>query len=215
MNAAGLRSWVFDLDNTLYPATAAVYDLIGVRMTDFIARTLEIEAGEALVLRERYFHMYGATVVGLQRHHGVNAQDFLDEVHDVPLEVAPDSVLADSIARLPGRKFVFTNGARAYALRVLDRLGLSAHFDDLCAIEDADLAPKPQPAAFYAMQRRFGIDPASTLFIDDHIPNVRAAVALGYHAALIGCTEPPDDLRTAPDLVTLLCDLIATHEMKL
>ncbi|NDC59012.1 MAG: pyrimidine 5'-nucleotidase, partial [Alphaproteobacteria bacterium] len=104
-------AWVFDLDNTLYPASLTVYDAIGHRMTAYIQRLAGLaDAAEAEVLRERYFELYGATVVGLSRHHACDPDDFMDDVHDVPLdEVQPDPDLARLLAALPARRFVFTN----------------------------------------------------------------------------------------------------------
>ena len=110
MSASRRRDIVFDLDNTLYPV-AQIYDEIGERMTAYIARALRVPADEALVLRERYFHQYGATVTGLSKHHNIDAHDFMANVHDVDYStLTPDPELAALIARIPGRRIVFTNG---------------------------------------------------------------------------------------------------------
>src|SRR5262245_58146298 len=109
MSFTHIDTWVFDLDNTLYPASD-LYDEIGERMTDYIARKLSVDRAEALSLRERYFHKYGATVVGLARHHGVDPHDFLEDVHIADQSVlTPDPELRALIARLPGRRVIYTN----------------------------------------------------------------------------------------------------------
>ena len=146
--------WVFDLDNTLYPADHEVFDEIGERMTRFIQRVTGFEHEAARVLREKYFLAYGATVVGVVRHHGASAEEFLAYVHDVRLEnVHADPELARLIARLPGRRIVFTNGARDYAGKILAKLGIDHVFDEVFALEDAGLVPKPQRGAFRAADR--------------------------------------------------------------
>ncbi len=192
MNAAraSIREWVFDLDNTLYPAPT-LYDAVGARMTAYIARAVGVEADEALVLRERYFHQYGATVVGLAAHHGVDAHDFLADVHDVDYSVlAADPELGELIAALPGRKVIFTNGGGGHGERALARLGFTDIFDAVFDIEAAGLAPKPQREAYERLIARFVIDPARALLIEDTLRNLEPAHALGFTTALVGPVHP-------------------------
>ncbi len=203
-----IRDWVFDLDNTLYPAPA-LYDSIGERMTDYIARAVGVDCETALDLRERYFHRYGATMVGLVRHHGVDARDFLDHVHDVDCTlVAPDPELGALIAALPGRKFVFTNGGGGHGQRVLDQLGLAHLFDAVFDIEAADLHPKPQPKAYEILIAAHAIDPRAAMLIEDTPRNLIPAHALGFTTALVAQTQPdplPDYVRYwAADAKSLL-----------
>ncbi|MBI1187548.1 MAG: pyrimidine 5'-nucleotidase [Alphaproteobacteria bacterium] len=179
-------AWVFDLDNTLYPTGATIYDHIGARMTDYIARIADVDADTALDLREAYFERYGATLSGLMKHHGVDGRDFLDYVHDVDLSVVdPDPELADLIARLEGPRLVFTNGARAYAERITARLGLGGLFHDLFDIEAAGFVPKPQRGAFDALIARHRIDPARTVLFEDSARNLETAHTLGFRTVLI------------------------------
>jgi len=192
-------AWVFDLDNTLYPASLTVYDAIGHRMTAYIQRLAGLaDAAEAEVLRERYFELYGATVVGLSRHHACDPDDFMDDVHDVPLdEVQPDPDLARLLAALPARRFVFTNGAHAYARRVLERLGIAHLFERVIALDDIDFAPKPDPRAFDPMVAQARIDPARAVMVEDHARNLEPAAALGFTTILVG----PAAARAAPAYV--------------
>ncbi|WP_395644621.1 pyrimidine 5'-nucleotidase [Terricaulis sp.] len=188
---ASVSTWVFDLDNTLYSAESTLYDAIGERMTRYIARAASVDEAEALRLRELYFHEYGATVVGLQRHHGVDARDFLAHVHDVDRDViAPDAELNALIARLPGRRIVFTNGGGGHAEAILDRLGLAALFEPPFDIEGAALTPKPQPRAYALLIERFSFDPSDAVLIEDTLRNLEPAHALGFLSVLIGPVHP-------------------------
>jgi putative hydrolase of the HAD superfamily len=183
-------AWVFDLDNTLYPV-AAIYDEIGERMTAYIARALALERAEALAVRERYFHQYGATVAGLAAHHGLDAHDFLADVHDADYSVlSPDAELAALIGALPGRRIIFTNGGGGHPERALAQLGLAHVFDAIVDIETCGLAPKPQREAYERLIAHCGIDPAETLLIEDTLRNLEPAHALGFTTALVGAVHP-------------------------
>jgi putative hydrolase of the HAD superfamily len=185
------RAWVFDLDNTLYPAASTIYDAVGARMTAYIARALELDADAAFALRERYFHQYGATAVGLARHHGVDARDFLAHVHDVDYSaLAPDPELNALIARLPGRRIVFTNGGGGHGERVLARLGLAHAFEPVFDLERAGFACKPQPEAYARLVAACAIDPAEAVLIEDTLRNLEPAHELGFATALVGAVHP-------------------------
>jgi putative hydrolase of the HAD superfamily len=189
---AGRDVWVFDLDNTLYPADHEVFGAIGDRMTAFISRTVGVERDAALALRETYFNDYGATVVGLVKHHGVDAAAFLHEVHDVSLDaVEPDPELGGLIARLSGRRIVFTNGGRDYAHRILARLDIDRVFDSVFALEDTGLAPKPERAAFERLIKSCNFDPARAVMFEDHLRNLEPAAELGFATVLVGAATPP------------------------
>lgn len=190
MSLAHVREWVFDLDNTLYPV-ATLYDAIGERMTDFIAAKLGLGRVEALGLRERYFHIHGATVCGLVREHGVDPREFLDYVHDVDYSVlAGDPDLAALIDALPGRKFVFTNGGGGHAQRALRRLGLDACIERVFDIEDAGFAAKPDPCAYERLTAACGIDPARAALVEDTLKNLEPAHAMGFRTVLVGPVHP-------------------------
>lgn len=205
MNAP-IRDWVFDLDNTLYPAEATLYAAIGERMTDYIERALACGRDEAHEIRERYFHMYGATVLGLAKHHAIDAADFLDDVHKVDMSaIGPDPDLAAMIAALPGRKFIFTNGAESYGRRVAERLGLKALFADIVGIDPHALKPKPERAAFERLIKRCRIAPRDALVFDDHERNLETARQLGFRTVLIGTAERSAHADwSAPDLKNAL-----------
>jgi putative hydrolase of the HAD superfamily len=183
-------AWVFDLDNTLYPASD-LYDEIGERMTTYIARAVGVDESEALRLREKYFHEYGATIVGLVRHHGVDARDFLADVHEADHSVlVVDTELRELIEGLPGQRIVFTNGGGGHPERVLESLGLASCFDGIFDIEAAHLAPKPQRESYERLVDAFSIDPKQSILIEDTLRNLEPAHAIGFTTALIGPVHP-------------------------
>lgn len=172
--------WIFDLDNTLYPASAKLFDQIDMKMGDYIARLLDVDRVEARRIQKQFFHSHGTTLSGLMEKHAVEPGHFLDYVHDIDLEViAEDRLLVNAIGALPGRKFVFTNGDAPYARRVLDRLGLGKSFEAIHDIVACDYVPKPERASYEAMCRTFEIKPDRALFVEDMARNLKPAKAMG------------------------------------
>ena len=177
---AHVDTWIFDLDNCLYPASANLFELIDIRMGQYIQRLLGVDAVEARRVQKSYFHEHGTTLAGLMAAHGVQPREFLDFVHDIDLaRIAADPALVAAMDRLPGRKFVFTNGDEGYARRVLDRLGLANAFDGMHDIHAMDYVPKPNPPSYAALCARHSIDPARALFAEDMARNLAPAKALG------------------------------------
>jgi len=177
---ARVESWIFDLDNSLYPASADLFALIDIRMGEYISRLHDCDAQAARLIQKRHFHEHGTTLAGLMRSHDIDPHDFLDFVHDVDLaRLTADPDLVAALDRLPGRKFVFTNGDEAYAKRVLDRLGLANAFDGMHDIHAMDYVPKPHPSGYQRLCERHDIDPARALFADDMARNLAPAKALG------------------------------------
>jgi len=175
-----IRDWIFDLDNCLYPAATGLFPLIDERMGAYIQRLLECDADEARRVQKAHFHEHGTTLAGLMRTHGVDPHDFLGDVHNIPLDrVSADERLASALQRLPGRRFVFTNGDAPYARRVLEAIGVAGHFDDLHDIHASELRPKPDPHGYALLCERFGIDPGHALLAEDMAANLKPAKALG------------------------------------
>ncbi|PSJ41648.1 pyrimidine 5'-nucleotidase [Allosphingosinicella deserti] len=172
--------WIFDLDNSLYPASANLFDLIDIRMGAFIQELVGCDAEQARRIQKGYFHEHGTTLAGLMKTHGTDPRTFLDYVHDIDLaRISADPRVVEALDRLPGRKFVFTNGDDAYASRVLDKLGLANAFDGLHDIHAMGYVPKPDPRAYAALCARFDIDPVRALFVEDMARNLIPAKALG------------------------------------
>ena len=177
---AHVESWIFDLDNSLYPASTDLFALIDLRMAAYIQQLLGCDPDEARRVQKQHFLAHGTTLAGLMRDHGVDPHEFLDFVHDIDLaRLAADADLVAALDRLPGRKFVFTNADEGHARRVLDRLGLANAFDGLHDIHAMNYVPKPDPASYAAMCARLEIDPHRALFVDDMARNLAPAKALG------------------------------------
>ena len=177
---AHIRDWIFDLDNCLYPASSGLFDLIDERMGAYIERLLGVDAEEARRVQKMHFHGSGTTLAGLMKHHDVDPHHFMGDVHDIPLDrLARDDRLVSALARLPGRKFIHTNGNADYAWKVLDRLGLAATIDHLHDIFAADLTPKPQLHGYRKLLDQFGVDPTRAVMVEDMVQNLGPAKALG------------------------------------
>jgi putative hydrolase of the HAD superfamily len=181
-----ITGWVFDLDNTLYPASQNLFAQIDKRMTAFIGEALAVERDEAYRLQKQFLGEYGTTLAGLMNKHGLPPGPFLDFVHDIDVSVlAPDPQLSDALAALPGKKFIFTNGTVAHAKRVMGRLGVDGHFDDIFDIVAGDYLPKPNPAIYPSMLARFGLDAQNTAFFEDMARNLTPAHQLGMTTVLV------------------------------
>ncbi len=195
--------WLFDLDNTLHNASHAIFPAINRQMTAFIERHLSIGSTEAHALRERYWRHYGATMTGLALHHGVAPATFLRETHQLEglermLRYEPQ--LARLLRRLPGRRVVFSNGPRRYALQVLAAMRLLDSFDLVFAIEDMGYQPKPGSAAFRRLLGRLRANPRHCILVEDSQANLRPAKRLGMRTVWISRSlrKPPHvDLRLA------------------
>ncbi len=175
-----VEAWIFDLDNTLYRADSDLFAQIDVRMSAYVARLLDLPLDAARRIQKDYYRDHGTTLTGLVKLHGIDPETFLAEVHDIDLSVlAPDQDLNDAIARLPGRRFVFTNGCRHHAARVLDRIGLGAVIDDVWDIRTIGFAPKPEPAAYETVIARACIAPKQAAMFEDLACNLVPAHALG------------------------------------
>ena len=172
--------WIFDLDNTLYSASCDLFAQIDWRMTAYIARLLDLDPVEARRVQKGWFHQHGTTLAGLMAEHGVDPHAFLADVHDIEMDVLEhDAPLAAAIARLPGRKLVFTNGDAPYAERVLARLGLSESFAGIHDVHAMGLVPKPAASAYAGLCAAWDIDQTRALFVDDMARNLAPAKAIG------------------------------------
>lgn len=182
-----VRSWVFDLDNTLYPPESLFLKQVEQRINQYVVRTSGLESAEALSVQRGYLHDYGTSLAGLMMHYEIDPHDFLAEVHDVPLDVlTPDPGLHAALERLSGPRLIFTNGSIGHARRVMERLELTRFFDGVFALEDADLIPKPDPRTFQKMLARFDVDPTTACFFEDTPKNLEPAHVLGMTTVLVG-----------------------------
>ena len=186
-----IDTWLFDLDNTLYPSGAAVFPQIHRRMTDFIKAELGVDEAEAVAHRSRYYRDYGTTMRGMMVERGTDPRAFMDYVHAIDLTcLDPAPRLGAAIARLPGRKLIFTNASSRHATNVLGRLGISHHFEALFDVEDCGWLPKPDLAGYRALIAKHGVDTKRAAMIDDIPRNLEPAAALGMTTVWV--CEPGD-----------------------
>ena len=175
-----IETWVFDLDNTLYPATSKVFDQISRRMTGFIAEHFDIAPDAALAKQRDFFMRYGTTLRGLMTEHGLKPGPFLDYVHHIDVgSVQANPELALKLGRLPRRKLIFTNASRIHAERVMARIGIDHHFEEIFDIAAADYIPKPDRTSYAMMLRKHGVAPGTACMIEDMAVNLEPAKALG------------------------------------
>ncbi|THD37269.1 MAG: pyrimidine 5'-nucleotidase [Sphingomonas sp.] len=177
---AHIRNWLFDLDNTLYPHGARLFVQVDRRITGYIARFFDVDHDEAYRIQKNYFHTRGTTLAGLMAEHGVDPHEYLADVHDIEMDMLEENApLAAAIAKLPGRKLIFTNADEAYARRILAQLGLGDSFEAIHDVHALDYRPKPEPSAYRHICDAYGLDPTECLFADDMARNLKPAKDLG------------------------------------
>jgi len=175
-----VEAWIFDLDNTLYPAECNLFAEVDERMGQFIADRLKLERVAARALQKKYFREYGTTLRGLMSEHDIDADEYLDFVHAVDLSpITPNPLLARAMADLPGRKFIHTNASSDYAARILERLDIDRYFDGLFDIRDAGFNPKPHVSGYEALIERHGVNPERAVMVEDIARNLIPASRLG------------------------------------
>jgi putative hydrolase of the HAD superfamily len=187
---AHVATWVFDLDNTLYPPQARLFDQIETRMTAYVMEALRIGRDEADRLRHAYWREHGTTLAGLMQRHDIEPGPYLRAVHDISLEhLEPDPSLAAAIRALPGRKIVYTNGAGDYAERVVARRGLGDAFDAVYGVEHAAYRPKPEAGAFAAVLARDASAAESAAMFEDDPRNLEAPHRMGMRTVHVAAEK--------------------------
>lgn len=212
----GIDTWVFDLDNTLYPAACNLFDQVDKRIGAFVAQTLGVPADQARVVQKDYLKRYGTTLRGLMVEHRLDPRDYLNFVHDIDVsKVPPNPAMDGALERLPGRKLVFTNGTVAHAERIMNRLGIARHFEAVFDIHAADYVPKPEPSVYDELLRRYGIAAPRSMLFEDMARNLKPAHALGMTTAWVRVdsvwAQPEGDMdhihHVIDDLTQWLVDL--------
>lgn len=190
--------WVFDLDNTLYPAHTAVMSQVERRMTEFVMQLLDLDREAAFKVQHGYWQDYGTTLNGLMVNHNVAVSDFLDFVHDIDHSVlTPNPVLASHIAALDGARIIYTNGSVRHAENVMARLGIDHLFEAIFDIAAADYTPKPQRESFDRFIRRHGVNPARAVMFEDSARNLETAAGIGFATVLVRAREKIGNGHTA------------------
>ena len=181
-----IDTWVFDLDNTLYPHHVNLWQQVDARIGEFISGHLKISRQEARVIQKDYYLRYGTSMRGMMTEHGISADDYLAYVHKIdhsPLQ--PNPVLGAAIAKLPGRKLILTNGSTDHAGAVLERLGIGGHFEAVFDIIAAELEPKPAPQTYQKVLTRHGVDPEKSAMFEDLARNLVVPHRLGMTTVLV------------------------------
>ncbi|HEY4164527.1 MAG TPA: pyrimidine 5'-nucleotidase [Dongiaceae bacterium] len=178
--------WIFDLDNTLYPARCKLFDQVDRRIGLYIEQLLNLDREAARALQKQYFRDHKTTLRGLMDNHGVDPGHFLEFVHEIDVTGVPaDPELDLALDRLPGRKLIYTNGSVAHAQNVMTRVGIDRHFNEIFDIAAADYVPKPDPASFARLVEEYGIAPERAVMVDDMPRNLEPAAALGMTTVLV------------------------------
>lgn len=207
------ETWVFDLDNTLYCGVHGLFEQIDVRMKAYLATFLNISEDEAFRVQKSYFKTYGTTLRGMMLNHAMDPVPYLDFVHDIDISAIPPAPKLDAqLARLTGRKVIFTNADLPHVERVLNRLGITDHFDAVFDIHDADFIPKPEPQVYDTLVQRFAIQPKRAVMVEDIARNLEPAAALGMATVWVKpVTECPvsKEQPTGPHVDYETDDLVA------
>ena len=189
-----IETWVFDLDNTLYPPSMALFPQVNAKMTDYVMQTLGTTRAEADHLRHSYYTEHGTTLAGLMQHHGIDPDPYLLAVHDIDFSVlSPDPTLASAIRALPGRKIIYTNGTAPYAEAVAAARGLSGLFDAIYGVEHAAYHPKPAALAFETIFTSDGLTPTRSAMFEDEARNLRVPHAMGLTTVHVAPDPAPAD----------------------
>ncbi|TPE53696.1 pyrimidine 5'-nucleotidase [Amaricoccus solimangrovi] len=207
---AHVETWVFDLDNTLYPPGIRLFDQIEARMTAYVMRALGVDRDRANTLRATYWREHGTTLAGLMAVHALDPEPYLADVHDIDLSMIAESPeLRAALAALPGRRIVYTNGSREHARRVTKALGLDGAFDALYGFEDARHVPKPEATAFATVFALDGLDTRRAAMFEDDPRNLAVPHRLGMRTVLVGPAEIAPHVHHQTDDLTEFLRLLA------
>jgi len=186
-----IKYWLFDLDNTLYSGDTKVFDQVDKRMSQYISNKLSVNIEEAKKIQKNYFHEYNTTLNGMIKNHEIDAQEFLDFVHDIDIEfLKNDEGLKVELSKITDKKIIFTNGSRAHALNVTKRIGINKLFDGIFDIVDSDFIPKPAIETYKRLIDKYKIEPQYCIFIEDIARNLKPAHELGMKTVWIKNNEP-------------------------
>ena len=190
-NLKKIKFWLFDLDNTLYSGDTKVFDQVDKKMSFFISKKLNVDIAEAKKIQKSYFHEYNTTLNGMIKNHNIDAEEFLEFVHNVDLNfLKKDLDLKNELNNLMGKKYIFTNGSRAHASNVTKRIGIENIFDGVFDIVDSEFIPKPSIEPYKKIIQKYGIDPEYCIFIEDIARNLKPAHELGMKTVWIKNDEP-------------------------
>ena len=186
-----IKCWIFDLDNTLYSGKTRVFEQVDKKMSKYISEKLNVNMVEAKEIQKNYFYEYNTTLNGMINNHKIDANEFLEFVHDVDIGfLKKDSLLNEELMKLDGKKIIFTNSSRKHAMNVIRKIGIDQHFDDIFDIVDSEFVPKPDIVSYKKLVEKHKIDPKLCVFIEDIARNLKPAYEMGMKTIWIENDEP-------------------------
>ena len=190
-NLQKIKYWIFDLDNTLYSGKTRVFEQVDKKMSKYISEKLNVNMVEAKEIQKNYFYEYNTTLNGMINNHKIDANEFLEFVHDVNIDfLKKDSLLNEELMKLDGKKIIFTNSSRKHAMNVIRKIGIDQHFDDIFDIVDSEYVPKPDIVSYKKLVEKHKIDPKLCVFIEDVARNLKPAYEMGMKTIWIENDEP-------------------------
>ena len=186
-----IKFWIFDLDNTLYAGNTRVFEQISKRISKYISEKLNVSIEEAKKIQKNYFYEYNTTLNGMIKNHKIDANEFLEFVHNVNIDfLKEDPKLKEELKQLEGKKFIFTNGSRKHALNIIQRIGIDQSFDGIFDIVDSDFIPKPAIEPYKKLVEKHKIDPNLCVLVEDIARNLKPAYEMGMKTVWIENNEP-------------------------
>ena len=186
-----IKCWIFDLDNTLYSGKTKVFEQVDRKMSKYISEKLQVSVEKARKIQKSYFYEYNTTLNGMIKNHKIDANEFLDYVHDINIDfLKKDLKLIEELEKLNGKKIIFTNGSRKHALNVTRRIGVDSYFDDIFDIVDSEFIPKPSVEPYKKLVKKHKIDPNLCVFVEDIARNLKPAYEMGMKTVWIENNEP-------------------------
>ena len=206
-----IKYWLFDLDNTLYDGATKVFDQVDKKMSKFISNKLNVDIQEARKIQKSYFQEYNTTLNGMIKNHKINADEFLEFVHDVDLSfLAKDEILGNQIKNLEGKKYIFTNGSREHAKNVTKKIGIDQLFDGIFDIRDCEFIPKPSKEPYLKLVENYKIEPQYCIFFEDIARNLKPAFEMGMKTVWIKNDEPWASKFSDSDFINYKTDKLST-----
>ena len=186
-----IKFWLFDLDNTLYSGKTKVFEQVDKRMSQFISEKLNVDIIEAKKIQKNYFYEYNTTLNGMIKNHNIDANEFLDFVHNINVDfLKKDILLGKELEKLEGKKIIFTNGSKKHAINITQRIGIDQYFDDIFDIIDCEFIPKPAIEPYKKLVEKHKIDPKLCVFVEDIARNLKPAYEMGMKTIWIKNDEP-------------------------
>jgi putative hydrolase of the HAD superfamily len=186
-----INYWIFDLDNTLYSGDTKVFEQVDKKMSKYISNKLNVSIDEAKKIQKNYFHEYNTTLNGMIKNHKIDANEFLEFVHNIDIDfLKKDLKLAEELKKLSGKKIIFTNGSRKHAINVTQRIGIDQYFDDIFDIVDSEFIPKPAVEPYNKLVEKHKIDPKLCVLVEDIARNLKPAYEMGMKTVWIENNEP-------------------------